>query len=161
MSENVETAVKIVCPVCKQNFCYEDDYKGGGKGYLCYNCGATSNSKMVPDSEYLEKAMLASPDLINDTKFLDVDRNIVWFLSTIRTTDGIIFPEPKVNVGWEWTVAKIVDIDEDKQADYPIPGRDGEFYTNRLAIEQAKSFAKHNFYDACQELGGIVNPKPE
>jgi len=97
MDKKNETAVKIVCPVCKENFCYEDEYSDGSKGYLCYNCGRTSNSNLVPDSEYLEKAILASPDFINDTMELDETRNLIWFLSTINTTSGVVFPEPALD----------------------------------------------------------------
>ena len=148
---------KIVCPSCKINFCYEDDYPDGSKGYLCYNCGMTSNTRMVPDSEYLEKAMISTPEFINDNKFLDEERNIYWFLSTVRTVKGIVFPEPDTSIdGWHWSVAKIVDIPEEEQNYYPIPGKDGEFYVSRLAVEDAVQFRKGKFYDACQELGGIL-----
>lgn len=153
---------KIVCPVCKVNFCYKDDYPDGGEGFLCYNCGMTSNNKLIPESEYLEKAMISTPEFINDNKFLDEKRNIYWFLSTVRTVHGIVFPEPDDSlVGWHWTVAKVVAISEEEQKNYPIPGKPGEFYTNRLAIENVVNFRKNKFYDACQELGGILKNHQE
>jgi len=153
---------KIICPVCKVNFCYKDDYPDGSAGYLCYNCGMTSHSKLIPDTEYLEKAIISTPEFINDNMFLDEKRNIYWFLSTIRTVTGIVFPEPDDSFdGWNWAVAKIVSISEEEQKDYPIPGKDGEFYTNRLAIDDAIHFRKNKFYDACQELGGILKTHQE
>lgn len=148
---------KMVCPVCKVNFCYKDKYPDGTIGYLCYNCGMTSNSKLIPDSEYLETAMVSTPEFINDNKFLDKKRNIYWFMSTIQATSGMIFPEPDETIdGWHWTVAKVIDISEEEQKLYPIPGRDGEYYSSRLAIDEALKFKKNKFYDACKELGGIL-----
>ena len=153
-----ETMEKMICPACKINFCYKDTYPNGETGYLCYNCGMTSDSKLVPESEYLENAMASTPEFISDNKFLDEKRNIYWFLSTVRTGKGIVFPEPNDTMdGWDWTVAKVVEIPEDEQQKYPIPGKDGEFYSNRLAIEDAIHFRKTKFYDACQELGGIIS----
>jgi len=152
-----ETMEKMICPACKINFCYKDDYPNGETGYLCYNCGMTSDSKLVPGSDYLEKALVSTPEFISDNKFLDKKRNIYWFLSTVRTGKGMVFPEPNSTIdGWDWTVAKVVEIPEDEQKKYPIPGKDGEFYSNRLAIEDSIHFRKNKFYDACQELGGII-----
>jgi hypothetical protein len=157
-SKQKETAKKMVCPVCKINFCFEDTYPNGETGYLCYNCGMTSNSMLVSGSEYLEKAMISTPEFINDNKFYDDKRNIYWFLSTVRTGGGMVFPEPNDSEdGWNWTVARVVEIPTEDQKSYPIPGKDGEFYTNRLAIENATHFRKNKFYDACQELGGILS----
>jgi len=92
--EEQDKMKKMVCPACKVNFCYKDDYPDGSTGYLCYNCGMTSHSKLVPNTEYLEKAIISTPELIKDNMFFDEERNIYWFLSTIQTGGGIVFPEP-------------------------------------------------------------------
>ena len=50
-------------------------------------------------------------------------------------------------------VAPIVDIPEDEQKNYPIPGKDGEFYTNKLDIENCKRFKKNEFDKALIDMG--------
>ena len=153
---------KIICPVCKVNFCYEDDYPNGSTGYLCYNCGYTSNSNLVSGSEYLEQAFVGTPEIIKDKKFYDKDRNIYWLMSTVRVATGMIFPDPDDSLeGWGWTVAKVVSIPEEERQHYPVPGKDGVFYDSRLATEDAIKFHKNKFYDACQELGGILKKHQE
>ena len=57
----------------------------------------------------------------------------------------MIFPEgnPK---NWKWKYAKIVDIDYDEREKY-----DG--YSQRLDVENAKTFDKDDFLSACKEMG--------
>ena len=48
---------------------------------------------------------------------------------------------------------------EEEQKQYPIPGKDGEFYTEKLDVENAKEYGQYEFMDACKDMG-ITVEKP-
>ena len=86
----------ITCPVCFDgDKCFEE-VQETYSSYLCFNCGYMSDSRYkVNDFNLIEK-LKNSPKLVQDTKFEDKERGIVWFLSVINMGElGMIFPEGK------------------------------------------------------------------
>tara|TARA_R110001583_G_scaffold13766_1_gene58641 strand:- start:20973 stop:21362 length:390 start_codon:yes stop_codon:yes gene_type:complete len=75
--------------------------------------------------------------LVKDTKKVIGDRT--WYLTTIALPAGILFPDGTVDK-YDWVVAPIADIDSDESAQYPVPGKSGEYYRTRVGIENAKKF---------------------
>ena len=60
-----------------------------------------------------------------------------------------------------WKVAKVVPIIGEERLKYPIPGRENEYYTSRLDVENALTFDKFQFkaaldqcYTYAKENGG-------
>ena len=74
---------------------------------------------------------------IRDTKLVKDGRD--WYLTTITLPGGMLFPDgtPK---SYKWIVAPIVNLTDDEQI--PIPGQEGETYSSRVAVEDAKQFDK-------------------
>ena len=105
-----------------------------------------SDSRYKVDDFNLIERLKNSPKLVQDTKFEDKERGIVWFLSVINMGElGIIFPEgrPKKYV---WKYAKVVDIPEEEQPKY-------NNYSQRLDVDNAETFSQYNFMGACERLG--------
>ena len=57
---------------------------------------------------------------------------------------------------WNWKVAKIVPIVGEERKKYPIVGKEGEYHTSRLDVENANTYDKDNFAAALDELYSIV-----
>ena len=143
---------KIECPVCKSKNCFESIDKGV-TSYLCLRCGYTSNSLLKQGSDSLEKIMKTTPQLAKDLQVYDYTREIYWIPTVINMGDrGIIYPEGTTG-NWKWRYAKVVDISEELQNDYPIPGTDGEYYTTMLDVENAEEFKSTEFLKACKSMG--------
>ena len=56
-------------------------------------------------------------------------------------------------------VAKVVYITGDERKSYPVPGKEGEYFTSRLDVENAKHYAGNEFeraLDYFYELAAIV-----
>ena len=88
--------------------------------------------------------------------FRDETRNIHWYPSVVNMGKlGIIYPDGTV-FDWKWKFASVVKVDEEESKNYPIPGKDGEFYTERLDVENAVEFGQYEFLSACKTMG-IVN----
>ena len=65
---------------------------------------------------------------------------------------GIIFPEGNVEQ-WVWKYAEVVEVPKEEQKNYPVPDKDGEFYTEKLDVENAQTFGQYEFLAACKLMG--------
>ena len=136
----------IVCPNCfDADRCFEE-VQETYSSYLCFNCGFMSDSRYKVDDLDLIEKLKNSPKLVQDTKFEDKERGIVWFLSVINMGElGLIFPEGRPNM-YVWKYAKVVDIPEEEQSKY-------NNYSQRLDVDNAETFSQYNFMGACERLG--------
>ena len=136
----------ITCPVCYDtNHCFEE-IQETFSSYLCFRCGFMSDSRYEIGSFKLTENLKNSPKLVRESKFEDKSRNIVWFPSVINMGKlGMIFPEGTAE-NYSWKYAKVIDIPKEEQPLY-------DNHTQRLDIENAKTFEQYEFIKACKEMG--------
>jgi hypothetical protein len=136
----------IDCPVCYDvDKCFED-MQEEFNSYLCFSCGYMSDSRYEMGSLQLDDNLKKSPQLVQDNKFEDKKRNIVWFPAVINMGElGMIFPEGDKD-GYVWKYAKVIEIPEQQQETY-------NNHDKRLDVENAKTFEKNQFLEACKEMG--------
>ena len=142
----------ITCPVCfNSDNCFEE-MQEEYSSYLCFNCGYMSDSRYVINSLQLIENLKKSPKLVQDLKFKDKERGIIWFPSVINMGKlGITFPEGEVD-DYVWKYAKVVDIPEEERAVY-------DNYDQRLDVENAETFGRYEFIRACKAMGITENIK--
>ena len=140
----------IDCPICyDSDTCFEDTQEKF-KSYMCFNCGFMSSSHYI--EENLDKVENTSK-LVNELKFFDDEREIYWYPSVVNMgPKGIIFPEGNVE-HWVWKYAEVVEVPKKEQKDYPIPDKEGEFYTEKLDIDNATTYGQYEFLEACKKMG--------
>ena len=120
------------------------------ESYLCFDCGMTTYTNFAVDSLHLEKMVENNTELMNDLKYVDDERGLVWYPSVINMGEkGIIYPEG-VPTDWYWNYAAVVDVPEEDRDKY-----DG--HSKRLDIENPQKFGQFEFMKACQAMGVIVN----
>lgn len=136
----------IDCPVCyNTDQCFEE-IQETFCSYLCFNCGFMSDSRYEIGSLQLIENLKRTPKLVQDIKFEDKERNIVWFPSVINMGElGMIFPEGTPDE-YRWRYAKVIDIPENERHMY-------DNHTRRLDVENAMTFKKNDFLKACEEMG--------
>ena len=142
----------IVCPNCYDtDRCFEE-VQEAYSSYLCFNCGYMSDSRYKVDDLDLIEKLKNSPKLVQDTKFEDKERGIVWFLSVINMGElGIIFPEGRPS-NYSWKYAKVIEIPEEERVNY-------DNYDRRLDVENAETFGQYEFIRACKAMGITENIK--
>ena len=140
----------IDCPICYDSDTCFEDIQEKFKSYMCFNCGFMSNSMYTKEnSDKVEN----TSQLVNELKYYDDDRKIYWYPSVVNMgPKGIIFPEGSVEE-WVWKYAEVVPIDQEEQLDYPIPGEDDKYYTEKLDVENAQIFGQYEFLEACKKMG--------
>ena len=136
----------ITCPVCWDNDQCFEEVQETFSSYLCFHCGFMSDSRYeVNDLQLLDK-LKKSPKLVQELKFEDKERNIMWFPSVINMGElGIIFPEGTPE-DYVWKYAKVIDIPEEERHKY-------DNYDRRLDVENAEIFDKYEFMKACEQMG--------
>tara|TARA_R100000008_G_scaffold48046_1_gene28514 strand:+ start:221 stop:670 length:450 start_codon:yes stop_codon:yes gene_type:complete len=136
----------IDCPCCKDNDSCFEEVQPTFSSFMCFKCGFMSDTRFKKDSLQTIENEKSTPKLIKDLKFHDTERDILWYPSIINMGKlGMIFPEgsPK---DWKWRYAAVIDIPEEEKELY-------QGYSQRLDIENAKTFDKDDFLSACKEMG--------
>ena len=144
----------INCPCCKDTDSCFEEIQEQFSSFMCFKCGFMSDTRFEKNSLQTIENEKTTPKLVTDLKFHDIERDIIWYPSVINMgTLGMIFPDgnPK---NWRWRYAKVVNIPKEQQAQY-----DG--YSQRLDIENAKTFDKDDFLSACKEMGITKDLKDE
>ena len=60
---------------------------------------------------------------------------------------GIIYPDG-TPYEWVWKLSiRVVKVDEEEKEKYPILGKDGEYYTERLDVDNLMEFGQFEFLD--------------
>ena len=140
----------VDCPVCYDVDAGFEDTQEKFESYMCFNCGFMSSSHYT--KENADKVENTS-QLVNDLKFFDEGRKIYWFPSVVNMgPKGIIFPEGNVDQ-WVWKYAELIKIPKEEQEQYPIPDKEGEFYTEKLDVENATTYGQYEFLEACKKMG--------
>ena len=144
---------KIQCPHCNaKKQCFVEKTKTFAS-YMCFRCGFMSDNRFTENSLEITDLENRSPKLIKELKFFDEEREIYWFPSILNMgAQGMIYPEPvgdDLDITWGsyvWRYAKVVDVPEDKEADY-------NGHKQYLDVENAYTFKKEEFLDACVSMG--------
>ena len=138
------------CPICYDTDSCFEDIQEKFKSYMCFNCGFMSSSYYTKDTVKEAEGMVK---LVDELKSFDEERQIWWYPSVLNMgPKGIIFPEGNSG-NWVWKYAEVVEVPKEEQKQYPIPGKDGEFYTEKLDVENAKSYGQYEFLQACEDMG--------
>ena len=123
--------------------------------YLCMESGFTSHENLIEDSDFQKKYESQLTELMLACKVLD-NGNRAWYPTFMSMPGGMLYAEGKTKKKWKWRGAQIVPIVGDDRLKYPIMGKVGEYYTERLDVENAKTYNKEDFASALEELYTIV-----
>ena len=146
----------IDCPICYDTDTCFEDIQEKFKSYMCFNCGFMSSTYYTKDTVKEAEGMVK---LVDELKTFDEERQIWWYPSILNMgPKGIIFPEGNIE-NWVWKYAEVIEVPKEEQKNYPIPDKEGEFYTEKLDVENAKSYGQYEFLQACKDMGIIKDLK--
>lgn len=119
---------------------------------ICMDTGFTTNSEYKVGSNKIEEFEATTAELIKNLRFTDEKLSQYWYPTTVMFTKGMIYPEGGLK-DWSWVYAPIVELTEEEKAEYPIPGKEGEFYETRIATDMAERYAPKDFRSVCKRVG--------
>jgi len=131
----------------------ETDEASGATSYICMESGYTSHEKLLIDSEYTQKYEQDLTQLMRDVKYNDAGRGIVWYPAFIHINNvGMLYSIGTTKLDMQWQISRVIDITEEDRQKFPVPGKENEYFTSRLDVENASTFDASEFENALDLL---------
>ncbi len=146
-----------ICPRCGSDACYQQELGVDYKVHQCYGCGFTTNTLLTEDSKFLEEQLEILPELYKDLIFVD-DQGYHWMPSAVNTPNqGMVYADGTNSHDWKWSAVKATKILEENKKNYPIPGKEGEYYEYKMDTSTLKQFKERDFMEALDYIGVFKN----
>ena len=133
----------------------EADEKANIQSYLCMESGYTTTDQLTKEGSYIEQHESNLTDLMLDVKYEDEETDLVWYPTFMQMPGAMLYPDGTVN-NLKWKVAKVIPLFGDDRLQFPIPGKDGEYFTSKLDVDNANIYNTGDFKLALEDLYDIV-----
>ena len=148
----------VICDRCGSDAAYVQEVNQDIKNYQCMGCGFVTNSLMKQGSQFFEEQMELLPNLYRELMGEDEEGKI-WMPTTINLpSQGMIFANGPSASNWKWAAVRSVPVKDEEKDKYPIPGKEGEYYEQRMDMDTLKEFDEKDFMEALDYIG-IFNEK--
>ena len=148
---------RMTCPVDGGTNCFHERLPEGDT-YMSFDCGYASNEHYKIGSDAVKNVLDNAPQLVKDLAFEDEARGIVWIPSVVQIPKkGIVFPDGTNTEQWGWRFAPEVKIPLEEQKNWPIPGKEGKYYTDRLDMENSTAYERWEFSEALKNLDLVID----
>ena len=128
------------CPLCEEKSLHiigEDEYQT----QQCINCGyATAPRYKLSDDldkEKCESYMALTEEMKSWSK---LSRDYIWIPTILTLPFGLLFPENDKDGNLHWGFADLINLSEDEQKNYPIPGTKDQFYKTKYDTDNSIKF---------------------
>ena len=133
----------------------EADPNANIQSYLCMESGYTTTDQLIKNSSYLDLHEENLTELMIAAKHEDELTDLIWYPTFMQMPGGMLYPEGTAKT-LKWRVAKVIPIDGDERLQYPIPGKDEEYFTSKLDVDNANIYDTNDFKLALEDLYAIV-----
>lgn len=124
----------------------EADEQTNTTSYMCMESGFTTTDNMKIDSDLVAKYEKGLTELMRVSKYEDPDRGLVWYPAFLQMPGiGMLYPVGSSREDIKWEVCKVVMIIGEERKKYPVPGKENEYFTSRLDVENAERFDGNEF----------------
>jgi|5B_taG_2_1085324.scaffolds.fasta_scaffold04673_5 hypothetical protein len=130
----------------------EADPKTNIQSYMCMESGYTTTDSMTIDSDVVKNFESKLTGLMKDAKFIDTERNLIWYPAFMSVSSTMLYCIGNSPESLKYQVAKVVPILGEERLKYPIPGKEGEYHTTRLDVDNANTYDKLDFKKALDEF---------
>jgi len=140
------------------NFCVlaEADENTNITSYMCMESGYNTTELLKIGSAEAEKYEETLTELMRDARIEVEETGLVWYPSFLQFPFGMLYMAGTSASDMHWEVAEVVDVEEHEKTKYPIPGQEGQYFTSKLDVDNAKVFDKLDFTNALDALYSIV-----
>jgi hypothetical protein len=122
---------------------------------ICMESGYTTNELLKINSDNIAKYESTITEFMCAMKYIDIELGCIWYPTFINLPGGMVYCEQKDD-NLVWKSASVIEMTEEEQLKYPMPDKEGEYFTSRLDVENAKIYDKYDFKSALDELYSVV-----
>jgi hypothetical protein len=152
----IESDLTEISPFTGKKSVIVETTAAGIETRICMDTGFTTNSEYKIGSDKIEEVEKSTTQLIRELRYTDDSLGQYWYPTTAMFSTGMIYPEGTTEK-WNWVYAPIIEVPEEEQEKYPIPGKPGEYYTTRLATDVAEYYVPTDFQEVCKRVGMAKN----
>lgn len=144
----------INCPKSGGDLCYKIQVTPDINNFMSLSCGFYSNSLMKEGEDFYQQTIESLPELHKDLAWKDPKTNLIWLPNVINEqSKGMIFANGTSTRDWHWAAVRAIELTEEEQTKYPIPGKDGEFMKYRMDMKNLKQFIERDYIEALSYIG--------
>jgi hypothetical protein len=144
----------IDCPKSGGDLCYKIQVTPDINNFMSLSCGFYSNSLMKEGEEFYQQTIESLPELHKDLAWKDPKTDLIWLPNVINEqSKGMIFANGTSIKDWHWAAVKAIELTEEEQQKYPIPGKEGGFMKYRMDMKNLKSFQERDYIEALSYIG--------
>lgn len=128
----------------------EADEQSGDEHRMCMESGYVTRTSLVIDTEACTQYEQGCTELMKKLQVLDPTTNTVWYPTFMQMPGGMLYCEGNgiTPDDYQWCIAKVIPVMGDERKKYPIPGKEGEYFTSRLDVENAQKYPGNMFEKA-------------
>ena len=124
----------------------EADESTDTTSYMCMESGFTTTENMKIDSDVVKEYETRLTELMRVSKYEDTERGLVWYPAFLQMAGiGMLYPTGTSRDDLKWEVCKVIAITGEERKKFPVPGKDGEYFTSRLDVDNAEKFEGNEF----------------
>jgi len=144
----------INCPKSGGDLCYKIQVTPDINNFMSLSCGFYSNSLMKEGEDFYQQTIESLPELHKDLAWKDPNTDLIWLPNVINEqSKGMIFANGTSTRDWHWAAVRAIELTEEEQTKYPIPGKDGEFMKYRMDMKNLKQFIERDYIEALSYIG--------
>ena len=144
----------INCPKSGGDLCYKTQITPDINNFMSLSCGFYSNSLMKEGEEFYQETMQSLPELHKDLAWKDPKTDLIWLPNVVNEqSKGMIFANGSSVSNWHWAAVKAIELTEEEQKKYPIPGKTDEFMKYRMDMKNLKAFPERDYIEALSYIG--------
>lgn len=135
----------------------ESDEQTDITSYMCMETGFTTTDKMQMGSDLVTRYESQLTELMRASKFEDKERGLMWYPAFLQMPGiGMLYPSGTSREDIKWEVCKVVMLLGEERKNYPVPGKEDEYYTSRLDVENAEKFEGTEFEKALDRFYSLT-----
>lgn len=136
----------------------EADDQTNTTSYMCMETGFTTTDTMKIDSDIVQRYEEQLTELMRASKFEDTERGLIWYPAFLQMPGiGMLYPVGSSRKDIKWEVCKVVMIMGEERKQYPVPGKENEYFTSRLDVENAERFEGNEFEAALDRFYALAS----
>jgi len=135
----------------------EADEQTGIVSMICMETGYTTTDQLIHESEEQETYESGLTELMKESRIID-GVGLCWYPSFMQLPGAMMYPDG-TSEKFYYEIAEIVEITGEERKKYPVPGKEDEYFTARLDVENATQFEMNQFEIALNFFYETVNRK--
>ena len=137
-----------------QTVLIEADPNTGIESRICMESGYTTSEQLkIGSQEAIDYENAGMTQFMRDVKYSDDLLGTEWYPAFIQMQGSMLYCEQPNQSSNQlvWKVARVVNVSGNQQLQYPIPGKENQYYTSRLDVENALTFERFQFKAALDQ----------